>query len=279
MCKGQGQVSMLSHTASSTSVISQVSAATSSGTFHPDGNIIVSADYTGQIKVFRQDCAWAQRRAAELSETASIRVRNKNAITRGSSSSIRPSGFASWRNSNTPTSRAGSTRSSSRRNSDANSSQVALSQKNLEVPKPGTRANGRTSPSPTRSPSHIRSVGASPDRVTRKQSTPQERLMLQEDGQSMAFYRIPTRQESVYSGSERSASVSPNPGRHGSVSSEPSLEDEQEGSFVDAEERLSNDDMVCRNCGARTFNAFKVQSGSLKGETKLRCSVCKHVFD
>ena len=44
-------------------------------------------------------------------------------------------------------------------------------------------------------------------------------------------------------------------------------------SFVDAEERLSSDDMVCKNCGARTFNAFKVQSGPLKGETKLRCSV------
>lgn len=29
---------------------------------HPDGNIIVTADYTGKIKVFRQDCAWAKRK-------------------------------------------------------------------------------------------------------------------------------------------------------------------------------------------------------------------------
>jgi hypothetical protein len=68
------------------------------------------------------------------------------------------------------------------------------------------------------------------------------------------------------------------------------MDAEEAKSFVDAEERLSNDDMVCKNCGARTFNAFKVQAGPLKGETKLRCSVyvprkeisdfrCKHVFD
>ena len=29
---------------------------------HPGGNIIVSADYTGQIKIFRQDCAFQKRR-------------------------------------------------------------------------------------------------------------------------------------------------------------------------------------------------------------------------
>ncbi|EMC97964.1 hypothetical protein BAUCODRAFT_409547 [Baudoinia panamericana UAMH 10762] len=30
---------------------------------HKEGNIIVTADYVGQIKVFRQDCAWSKRRA------------------------------------------------------------------------------------------------------------------------------------------------------------------------------------------------------------------------
>jgi len=76
--------------------------------------------------------------------------------------------------------------------------------------------------------------------------------------------------------------VSVSPARRGSVSSghsDEELDAEEAKSFVDAEERLSNDDMVCKNCGARTFNAFKVQTGPLKGETKLRCSVCKHVFD
>jgi len=75
---------------------------------------------------------------------------------------------------------------------------------------------------------------------------------------------------------DRSASVSPVPRRVGSDSSEysePELDDEEARSFFDAHERLSADDMICDNCAARTFNAFKVQSGPQKGETKLRCSV------
>jgi hypothetical protein len=156
-------------------------------------------------------------------------------------------------------------------------SQIASNQKNLEVPKPGQRTNGRSSPSPTRNQTRTLStntrLGTSPDGLTRKLS-PQDRLLLQEDGQSMAFYNLGTqRRDSLYSVSDRSTSLSPNPGRRrGSISSGHS-EDEEGNSFVDAEERLSTDDMVCKTCGARTFNAFKVQSGAQKGETKLRCSV------
>jgi hypothetical protein len=296
----------LTHTTSTTSVASQVSSAQGlpQAAFHADGNIIVSADYTGQIKVFRQDCAWSQRKA-DNSDTASIRLRGKSNLARGSSSSMRPSGMLNIR-SNTAGSRAGSTRSSSRRNSNeapslpTNSSQTTLP-KNLELPKVGsvTAANGSSSPTRGRQattasqrqqdPNHL--TTPSPDRVTRQKSTVQERLMLQEDGQSLAFYHLPPqrRDDSV---SDRSVSISPI--RRGSISSGHSSEgiDEEARSFVDAEERLSSsDDMVCKNCGARTFNAFKVQHGPLKGETKLRCSVyvpfrnisdlprCKHVYD
>ena len=279
--------SQLSLSASTTSVASQSSSAQlpPSAVF-PNGNIIVSADYTGQIKVFRQDSAWAQRKA-DNSDTASIRLRGK---TKGSTPSIRPSGILTLR---TNTSRAGSTRSSSRRNSidsPTNSSQTALS-RNLEIPKstPIARANGRAaSQSPTRprepmivrgrSQSHTEHSQLAPppsDTVTRNKSTPQERLMLQEDGQSMAFYRLRSPHSSTNDDPSRSVSQSPEHSRRGSVSSGHSDEldaDETRG-FVDAEERLSSDDMVCKNCGARTFNAFKVQSGPLKGETKLRCSV------
>jgi hypothetical protein len=115
--------------------------------------------------------------------------------------------------------------------------------------------------------------------------------MLQEDGQSLAFYSLSgQRRGTDYT--DRSASVSPVAGRRGSISSGHSLDSVEEAkSFVDAAERLSIDnDMVCRNCAARTFNAFKVQSGPHKGQTKLRCSVyvpfassltirCKHVYD
>jgi len=292
LCKGHQGLG-LAPTASTTSVASQMSTAQPS-TFHADGNIIVTADYTGQIKVFRQDCAWAYRKL-DGSDSASIRNRAKSSLARGSSSSIRPSGFANWRNSTTA-SRSGSTHSSSRRNSvssltaPTNTTQTALAGKNLDVPKAGTvtRPNGRgTSPSPTRGPGLLAPRGraqvqqdnsplrsTSSDSMTRKKSTAQDRLMLQEDGQSMAFYSLSgQRRDTTYT--DRSASVSPIPGRRGSVSSGHSLDSVEEAkSFVDAEERLSNDnDMVCRNCAARTFNAFKVQNGPHKGETKLRCSV------
>lgn len=43
---------------------------------HPDGNIIVTADYTGRIKVFRQDCAYTKRKndAWETSSAFSKKV-------------------------------------------------------------------------------------------------------------------------------------------------------------------------------------------------------------
>jgi WD repeat-containing protein 44 len=284
------QGSQLSLTASTTSVASQSSnAQLPPSMIYPDGNIIVSADYTGQIKVFRQDSAWAQRKA-DNSDTASIRLRGKS---KGSASSIRPSGILTLR---TNTSRAGSTRSSSRRNSidsptlPTNSSQTALS-RNLEIPKSTAiaRVNGRAasqSPIRHREPMVVRGRSQSntersqlalplSDTVTLKKSTPQERLMLQEDGQSMAFYHPRSPHDSTYDQS-RSVSQSPERSRRGSGSSDHSddeLDAAEARSFVDAEERLSSDDMVCGNCGARTFNAFKVQSGPLKGETKLRCSV------
>lgn len=57
---------------------------------HPRGNIIVTADYTGRIKVFRQDCAATKR--ADRSETASILSRRLTGVSRRSS-------VRSWRKS------------------------------------------------------------------------------------------------------------------------------------------------------------------------------------
>jgi len=97
--------------------------------------------------------------------------------------------------------------------------------------------------------------------------------MLQEDGQSMAYYNVNTHRVTSANTVNTDRSTSRSPVRRlGSLSSDVSDSDDAT-SFVDASERLSTDDMVCRTCGARTFNAFKVQSGPHKGETKLRCSV------
>ena len=294
-------------TMSTTSIASsQMSGAQSPHTtFHPDGNIIVTADYTGQIKVFRQDCAWAQRKP-DTSDSASIRLRGRSTIPRGSSTSLRPSGIMTLKPTSSQT---GSTRSSSRRNSIDNpslSSQAGLSvSKNLDTPRSAPlHANGRgVSPSPTRGKdqstprsrtssnqdgNYLQPFGS----ATRNKSLSGDRLMLQEDDQSMAFYNLEVqRRQSIYS--DQSTTVSPVRNRRGSAStySDVDMSGDEARVFVDAEEWLSSDDMVCKNCGARTFNAFKVQQGPQKGETKLRCSVyviclipltnyrCKHILD
>lgn len=59
---------------------------------HNDGNIIVTADYLGRIKVFRQDCAYQKRRNDQW-ETSSqfskkMRVRSSSIMTRQSGGSL-----------------------------------------------------------------------------------------------------------------------------------------------------------------------------------------------
>jgi WD repeat-containing protein 44 len=53
---------------------------------HPSGNIIVSADYSGQIKIFRQDCAF-KKRHQELSNGSSKLSRNRLLGMSGSATS------------------------------------------------------------------------------------------------------------------------------------------------------------------------------------------------
>lgn len=68
---------------------------------HPDGNIIVTADYTGRIKVFRQDCAHVRRNESwETSSILSKKVgtgvlggRRRNSVSHGSDRIL------SWRQS------------------------------------------------------------------------------------------------------------------------------------------------------------------------------------
>ncbi|KAF7502430.1 hypothetical protein GJ744_005813 [Endocarpon pusillum] len=95
---------------------------------HPGGNIIVTADYLGQIKVFRQDCAF-QKRRYEFFDSSSLFSRNRllgrngSPTARSSLSSARNSTsyshfktpstdrIVNWRNSITsgPTSNPGTT--------------------------------------------------------------------------------------------------------------------------------------------------------------------------
>lgn len=80
---------------------------------HSAGNIIVTADYSGHIKIFRQDCA-ATKRRNESWETASLSKRIGTGILRkGSLSHASPDRIMSWRQSiaSTHSLEAGSIRS------------------------------------------------------------------------------------------------------------------------------------------------------------------------
>jgi hypothetical protein len=62
---------------------------------HKNGNIIVTADFTGNIKVFRQDCAWQKRRGDDWDRSSLFGKRNGrvsrtgSVMTRGSQPSLR----------------------------------------------------------------------------------------------------------------------------------------------------------------------------------------------
>lgn len=71
---------------------------------HPDGNIIVTADYTGHIKVFRQDCAYIKRKneSWETSSTFSKKIGTSMFSGHGRRSSVSHPGsdrILSWRQS------------------------------------------------------------------------------------------------------------------------------------------------------------------------------------
>lgn len=55
---------------------------------HPDGHVIVTADYTGAIKVYRQDCAHQKRVRAENWDAVSLLSRRTGSIRRTRPSSI-----------------------------------------------------------------------------------------------------------------------------------------------------------------------------------------------
>jgi hypothetical protein len=51
---------------------------------HKSGNIIVTADYTGTIKIFRQDCAWARRKGEEWDRSSMFSKRPGTSSRAGS---------------------------------------------------------------------------------------------------------------------------------------------------------------------------------------------------
>ena len=127
---------------------------------HKNGNIIVTADFTGRIKVFRQDCAWSKRQRDEWDRASMFSKRNGrlsrtgSVMTRGSQRSLRegrtstslsgPSDrILSWRQgiASTPS----IDRRSSKHDSRSISPHKSIDQKSVD-----TKSGARTDPTGTR---------------------------------------------------------------------------------------------------------------------------------
>ncbi|KEQ96068.1 hypothetical protein AUEXF2481DRAFT_659731 [Aureobasidium subglaciale EXF-2481] len=252
---------------------------------HATGNIIVTADLAGRIKVFRQDCAWNKRRT-ENWETSSVFSKRKlgrtaSIATKGSSRSLRsshgrPDGPAdrilSWRQgiSSAPNIANGSIRSQSPRKSTA-STQPRPESKASMAPPPATKND--------------ESGGADED---------DDSLMLQGD-QSMLYWRLalnsarnhhqqPLPSPQPHSGrpsSSRTGSYNlglPHPlQRNQSAVSKLSIEqdnaatesDSDAASFKDALQG-HEEEVHCRECGSANFHVRAVKGGG----TRLCCSSC-----
>ena len=268
---------------------------------HTDGNIIVTADYMGQIKVFRQDCAYQKRRneSWETSSNFSKRLssgiiprsgtRNSSTSGRRNSASTRPPSdrILSWRNSVSNTSIDGSfkqgttTRSISPRKSLRGGSSMAQhASTSTPMTNNTTPSMSTTSqpPSPRRQSAEIAKTSA--DSRLGVRSSNSNPLMIQEGGQSMVFWNLQSwsAQKSGPSGDASSGDPSflgPLATRKASRVSRLSSEESSAGDLSSGN-GSDSDHVRCKQCGGASFRATIGKGGVLGlGGGKGRKLVCK----
>ena len=268
---------------------------------HPNGNIIVTADYLGRIKVFRQDCAYRKRRndSWDTSSTFSKKMlgRSTSVATRNSNRSRRESltnppsseRIISWRNSIASNNSLGSVdnlrngprhRSASPRKSLAQPS----SQPNNKSPRHGstplitttTPPISTTSPQPSFHQSsaekldsqHYQQQSQTPCRPLQPPNA--DPLMLQGD-QSYMYWNKQAYQaqaaNSLFSPADTHNNHNNNDGpgvppyRHGSAVN--ALSSEESDLEDDGEQNgADGGELSCRKCGGVSFKARVVQRGT-----------------
>ncbi|KAI9827785.1 MAG: hypothetical protein M1832_004274 [Thelocarpon impressellum] len=268
---------------------------------HDDGNIIVTADYMGKIKVFRQDCAFQKRRndAWETSSTFSKRfsgaILPRSGTRNSASSSVSrrrnslgmrapAERIMSWRNSVSNPSldgsvRDGFNRSVSPRKSPGGASSLrsasarrALGHSSLTTTTTPSASTVSPPPSPQR-PSLDRGAKRAPsDLCTASAENP---LMLEEGGQSMVFWNLRSwSSQKLGAGADEngrpSGPVERKDSRVSSLSSE---------ADSDSEETKGSEPLRCKKCGGASFRAAGGAGAVLglgvpsKGR-KLACRKC-----
>jgi WD40 repeat protein len=271
---------------------------------HLGGNIIVTADYTGAIKVFRQDCAYAKRiRMSEAWDTSSLRragsklgrpssILSRTSHSRRSSVSTQPPNdrIMTWRqgishgsfdstNSSLPRRSASPRKSLARlsmtsvRHSDSPSLRPTQTNDTLDSKPAGTP---KTSLSMERTPSQsvTQSEASTPPRMLEPERTNSsgysnhlasaQNPMAVYNGQSWMFWA--TRDKKMQPSNENNR---PNlDARTSGISQLSKLTDE-----LSAQDREGDDD-DCQYCGSEEFEVKFVG-----GEKVLACGSCGRTVD
>ncbi|KAI9760091.1 MAG: hypothetical protein M1840_002730, partial [Geoglossum simile] len=256
---------------------------------HYNGNIIVTADYMGRIKVFRQDCAYQRRRSDSwetsstfsrkistgvLGRSASIATRNSNRSRRNSSSNQLPTDrILSWRNSiGSNISLDGSLRGGSgrQRSTSPRKSAGQFSYPSTPTRAPPTSVLPASQPSPiysstppgvhetpTNKPSKLRNQSSAGQSIVARFDSQQEAdpLMVQEGGQSFAFWNTLTWKAQSPLGRQDSEKLGPPPIKRSNTASLLSSEEESNpGDFATSGESDS-EALKCQKCGSPSFRA------------------------
>ncbi|KAK9362875.1 WD40-repeat-containing domain protein [Lipomyces starkeyi] len=211
---------------------------------HPNGNIIVTADQTGHIKIFRQDCAYEKRKQTD--EAAALL--SKTAI---SSSGTRPSTLATVSPSNSIASPVNPTPSPPTSRSTIRSSSMSNASRSFS--RLGRRKSREVNPmTPTTTQSSVQGT----------QPTSLIESAVRHDP-SLAYYR-----DSI------EAPIDRQPVDYNLLS--PTARTFSNGFFSESDESGDEDnvhtadELTCSRCGGQSFKA----SITARRETKLVCATC-----
>ena len=261
---------------------------------HKTGNIILTSDYLGNIKVFRQDCAYQKRRheSWDSGSTFSKKLINRSSsvATRNSTSSRRTSNshrdnpsndrILSWRksianNANSRNSfdsarykgRSVSPRKSMGQISQLSSKPASINPPSIRTTSPSGSIHKSSIDSPSKNASQLNFGQDSASYATNPEQI-DDPLMLQGD-QSFMYW-----DKSAYRSMARDAHRSPDPSlldpnvvenRRRSFVSVLSSEESSDATYDDAEE------LSCSKCGSQNFRATK---GAGNSGQRLVCTTC-----
>ncbi|KAK9471317.1 WD40 repeat-like protein [Dipodascopsis tothii] len=264
---------------------------------HADGNIIVTADYTGHIKIFRQDCAYAKRK--EIAETSAALAKK---IADSSAASSRAS---SGRGRSHRSSRLHRLRSTSTERLSQASSRFGSARRRLSAARDGPGSPLALSPrsrSPVESPAaaprmsdlnlRVPDVGLAPVRAPsprlrdrlRRAPSPESDDGLSDGSDRELYANDHSNVELMYQ--KRASGVSALSGvsdASGTTSTRSSLDPFVERppvvasgdlQLADAAPAAGGGELGCSQCGSRHFKVLVGQ----RQNTRLVCAACDAVL-